>query len=314
MRPGSVVTAVAAYDGADDDELSFLAGERIVVLSQQQEMEGWCRGALLDDTTPAGCVPMDLMHEAGPVCTAHTTYEGAEDDELSFSAGDTIVLLEGAETAGDTTRSAAWRIGVVEEEVSPGLFPASYVEAETVAHATAGTAAQQPSAPVEEDRMISRPRLPDVTPLELWRELEASPLSDELLKPDMHEPTRFHRYVCTLALLDGTLHIRRVSGRLMGRAEATPHSIDLRTIESPRKIVYADSAGPSSASAVAAAQQQAGADFQFIWGVGEVMRLRAPTARRCSEWVRALTMVAGSNWEVLAPHMAACRGALRCGW
>ena len=206
------------------------------------------------------------------VGVATAEYEGdpgAEPAELSFSAGARIALVDD-ETYG---AGSGWRLGYIEGE-SPqtaALVPESYLALEpesALALSAAGPGASE-------------------APEALWRQYAHAPLEDELQKQSSRDAAVFRSYRFVLALSEGSLQFWRSADR-----SAFPRvcHIELPTIHSPRKVAYQDHDGSEPV------------DFQFEFGFGEVMRLRAGSPARCSEWVRALTLLAGPNWDVLSGY------------
>ena len=207
-------------------------------------------------------------------------YDGdadAEVAELSFGDGARLVVVD------DETYCAGsgWLLGYAEgdDPGSAALVPEAFVQADgggALVVAGGGPAAAS-----------------DVSPEELWRERVASPLEDEMLKQSSLDTSAFRSYRFVLALTEGSLQFWRAASTSSDRAPAFPRvcQIELPTIYDVQKLVYRDDP-----------RADEGLDFQFMYNVGDVMRVRAPTATKCSEWVRALTLLAGPNWTVLSGY------------
>jgi hypothetical protein len=104
FRNGALVTAKFEYNKRDDDEISFAAGDKFVVLGHDGIFVGWLhvqalpipwsgrKGKAPADGSGAekGLVPITLLE---PTHTAKWDYEAQTSDEHSFREGDSLVVL-----------------------------------------------------------------------------------------------------------------------------------------------------------------------------------------------------------------------------
>lgn len=104
FRNGALVTAKYEYTKRDDDEISFAAGDKFVVLGHDGIFVGWLHvralpapGSGRKGKAPAdgsgaekGLVPITLLE---PTHTAKWDYEAQTNEEHSFRKGDPLVVL-----------------------------------------------------------------------------------------------------------------------------------------------------------------------------------------------------------------------------
>lgn len=211
-------------------------------------------------------------------------YDGdgdAEIPELSFVENAAIVVV------GDETYCAGsgWLLGYAEgdDPSSAALVPEAFVVQHDGGGGGGGALVVAGGGPAAAA----------VSPEELWREHIAAPLEDEMLKQSSRDTSAFRSYRFVLALTEGSLQFWRAASGSSDRGPAFPRvcQIELPSVYDVQKFVYRDDP-----------RADEGLDFQFLYNVGDVMRVRAPTAAKCSEWVRALTLLAGPNWTVLSGY------------
>lgn len=130
-------TATYAYDAAGDDELSLLAGEALFI-TQPDDGSGWTEVRKSNDQTglvPTSYLQIDIQEDAGKrkgpsvapkrgakkvqYVEAIYDYAAEEDNELSITAGDRIVLIQ------EDVDGSGWTEGELNSR--QGLFPTSYI-------------------------------------------------------------------------------------------------------------------------------------------------------------------------------------------
>ncbi|WKY06029.1 hypothetical protein Q1695_006322 [Nippostrongylus brasiliensis] len=118
--------AVADFEATAANQLSLRTGD--IVCVREKSATGWWEGELQrDGHTSAGWFPGDYVTPVANDATAQNTatalfdYEAGQSDELSFRAGDVIVIVE--------KKDADWWAGhKVDAPNVRGLFPANYVQ------------------------------------------------------------------------------------------------------------------------------------------------------------------------------------------
>ncbi|KIH63777.1 SH3 domain protein [Ancylostoma duodenale] len=118
--------AVADFEATAANQLSLKTGD--VVCVREKSSTGWWEGELVrDEHTYAGWFPGDYVTPISAetanqnTATALFDYEAGQSDELSFKAGDVIVIVD--------KKDADWWAGhKVDTPNVRGLFPANYVQ------------------------------------------------------------------------------------------------------------------------------------------------------------------------------------------
>ncbi|KAK6748800.1 hypothetical protein RB195_001432 [Necator americanus] len=118
--------ALADFEATASNQLSLKAGD--VVAVREKSSTGWWEGELVrNEQTCAGWFPGDYVTPIPAesvnqnTATALFDYEAGQSDELSFKAGDIIVIVD--------KKDADWWAGhKVDTPNVRGLFPASYVQ------------------------------------------------------------------------------------------------------------------------------------------------------------------------------------------
>ena len=199
----------------------------------------------------------------------------AEEPELSFREGDYIAVVEHETYAP----GSGWLFGYSAEGNDPessALVPESYVTLDD------GSAAAVALPPASSGPAAS------VSPQDLWRQLSATPLADEVLKQSATDETIFRSYRFVLALDEGSLQLWRSADRAPFPRVC---QIELPSIYAAQRVVYDND--PRAAERL---------DFEFRYNEGHTMRVRCTSAERCTEWLQALTLLAGPNWSVLSGY------------
>lgn len=200
-------------------------------------------------------------------------YDGdatAEVPELSFREGERIVILD-----DDTyVAGSGWLLGH-RPELSPetaAAVPETYVQLDTAAI----VAAPSDRASVS------------IAPQDLWRQLTDEPLEEEMLKQSATDETVFRSYRFVLALDEGSLQFWRSADR---SSLPRVYQIELPNIYGVQRVEYDND--PRASERL---------DLEFMYNEGHTMRLRCTSSARCTEWIRALTLLAGPNWSVLSEY------------
>lgn len=111
-RAGSTARALYSYAAQREDELSFREGDYVTVITKNAD--GWWEG---EANGARGVFPGNYVEEyLRPKVKAQWAYTAQRADELSFSEGDVIEVLE---------EKGNWHRG--ECGGRSGLFPANYV-------------------------------------------------------------------------------------------------------------------------------------------------------------------------------------------
>ena len=105
--PRTIVTAAWAYEAEADDELTFAAGDRLLVLDRGDD-QGWVYAERLrrkDEANYSSTLERQQMR--GLIPTTHLQallaawdWEALAEDELSFQAGDKLIVLDSADDVG----------------------------------------------------------------------------------------------------------------------------------------------------------------------------------------------------------------------
>ena len=88
-------TAVAAFAGQNGTELSCAKDEPLLIDFGDPGADGWVTAARWPDARETGLVPESYLRKHDFRVVASTAYEAASDGELSFAAGETLVVRTG---------------------------------------------------------------------------------------------------------------------------------------------------------------------------------------------------------------------------